>query len=92
MSAKIKQRVSKAAMLGAIILFVFLMFFNLQITTQPIKDGSIDFVGLKIALTNNDSHAAPTGCSLLWCVGPNLYYCYDVAGFGPNCAPCGSGC
>ncbi len=57
MALFLKKNRSKAAKLAGAALFVLLMFVNLQITTNPNKNGDIDLFGLKVSLFTPSAYA-----------------------------------
>ncbi|MFA3782604.1 hypothetical protein ABRY23_06005 [Melioribacteraceae bacterium 4301-Me] len=62
MAQLIKKHRSKAAKLVGAALFVLLMFFNLQIATNPNNNGDIDLFGLKISLFTPSVYATAADC------------------------------
>jgi len=73
MSAEIKKHFSKTAKICATALFVLLMFVNLQITTNPNKNGDINLFGVKLSLFTSSAYAYGEG---LFCI--DIYDCVDT--------------
>ncbi|MFA3782606.1 hypothetical protein ABRY23_06015 [Melioribacteraceae bacterium 4301-Me] len=78
----IKKHRSKAAELVGAALFVLLMFFNLQIATNPNSNGDIDLFGLKISLFAPSVYATGGVC-------PSCPYQYEIRINPSNTCPSG---
>ena len=85
MSAVIKKHFSKTAKIAGVVLFVILMFVNVQITTSPITNGDINLFGLKFSLFTLSAYAYGDNTCDKWIVDINdgeYIYCEFTGG---NC-------
>ena len=62
MSEVIKKNKAKAAKILGAAVFVLMMLFSLQITTNPNSAGDIDLLGLKVSLASPSVFATTGGC------------------------------
>lgn len=74
---------SKTAKIFGIVLFTLLMFINLQIISNPNKNGDIDLFGLKLALFTPSAYAEPTqeDCDAI-CISRPDRICIYMIGHG----------
>lgn len=54
----LKKHSSKTAKIVGVVLFTLLMFVNLQIITNPNKNGDIDLFGIKLNMSTPTANAA----------------------------------
>jgi len=84
-----KKHRSKTAKFAGIILFTLLMFVNLQITTNPNKNGDIDLFGLKLSLAIPSVVAYSHSGGCYFCNGEN---CASASGSGWDVCDDSNGC
>jgi hypothetical protein len=63
MALFVKKHRSKAAKIVGAVAFILLMFFSLNISTSPNKQGDIDLLGVKVSLFTN-TYAGESGSGL----------------------------
>lgn len=85
MSAQVKKHTTKAAKIAGIILFVFLMFFNIQFAVGDNSKGDIDLFGLKISVFTPSAYATGGGsyCEHIeeaptYCMSPSMNCMCDI--------------